>query len=281
MKTKSRFASSFVAPWCVLIAIFAASASSASAQTLIAHYNLSPTNPTVGNLFTDSSPTTEQTPSLTLSSAGGGAIRSTTVLSPDPTATTAASAFFDGNGGRYVRNGTDFTGYTALTFDWHMMSTGTADGVHTVFGSGSSMNNAGSFRVNINPDQETLTVQHRMAAGVLAQSTYSVAGLDDWQHYTVTIDNSVVTTDGHLSLWVGGQLQTPTTATISGTVTGAAFGSSWFVVGRYADGLTGNFTGYLQDFKIYSGTLIPEPASIALFIGLAGAAMVFVVRRRR
>lgn len=143
------------------------------------------------------------------------------------------------------------------------------------------MNNAGSFRVNINPDQETLTVQHRMAAGVLAQSTYSVAGLDDWQHYTVTIDNSVVTTDGHLSLWIGGQLQTPTTATISGTVTGAAFGSSWLVVGRYADGLTGNFTGYLQDFKIYSGTLIPEPASIALFIGLAGAAMVFVVRRRR
>lgn len=72
MKTKSRFASSFVAPWCVLIAVFAASASSASAQTLIAHYNLSPTNPTVGNLFTDSSPTTEQNPSLTLSSAGGG-----------------------------------------------------------------------------------------------------------------------------------------------------------------------------------------------------------------
>ncbi|EIQ01566.1 PEP-CTERM putative exosortase interaction domain-containing protein [Opitutaceae bacterium TAV1] len=275
MKTNPRFAASTFAAWCGLTVLLVASAGNAFAQKIetIALYDFSDAT----NLFKDSSGGTD----LSLSKPASGVSQSTDHSSAAPT---EYSASFSGTQAASYKT-IDFSSYTALTFDWYMKAaTPTADSV--LFQSNANTNSVGFFRVALLASEQegtaTLKVSHKLAGTNWSTTEWTLSSLSSWQNYTLTIDNSIVGAAGHVRLLINGIEQATTASTWAGSVAGTFCPSTNFYMGT-ANSSASPFTGYLQNVEIYSGTPVPvpEPASIALLLGLAGVAIAFAVRCRR
>ncbi|AHF93314.1 glycosyltransferase family 1 [Opitutaceae bacterium TAV5] len=273
MKTNPRFAASTFAAWCGLAALLVASAGNALAQKIetIALYDFSDAT----NLFKDSSGGTD----LSLTKPASGVSQSTDHSSAAPT---EYSASFSGTQTAAYK-AIDFSSYTALTFDWYMKATTpTADSV--LFQSNANTGTTGFFRVALlasaQEDTATLKVSHKLTGNNWSTTEWTLTSLSSWNNYTLTIDNSIVGSSGHVRLLVNGVEQTTTASTWQGDVAGVFCSSTNFYMGT-ANSSASPFTGYLQYVEIYSGTPVPEPATAALLIGLAGVAIAFAVRCRR
>jgi hypothetical protein len=281
MKTNARFASSssVATVRCALVALIPllVSAGSAFAQKLetIALYDFSDAS----NLFKDTSGKNNN-----LSKPASGVTQSEEHSDAAPT---EYSASFSGSQGAAYK-AIDFSGYTALTFDWYMKTAApAADSV--LFQSNANLNTTGFFRVALlastQEDTATLKVSHKLDGSNWSTTEWTLTSLSSWKNYTLTIDNSITGSSGHVRLLINGIEQKTTAVTWSGSVAGTFSGSTNFYMGT-ANSSASPFTGYFQNVEIYSGTPplpsgIPEPATAALLIGVAGVVIAFAVRCRR
>lgn len=244
----------------------------------VAHYTFS----NASSLFADSSGN-----GFTLNGTGvaGAVSQSTTEFSPS--ASTIYSAYFNGAQTGAASRQINFSNYSALTFDWHMK----VDPVdvqsvnRTVMQLGPLSSSGNAVLIQLRWDSAnsaaSLYVSHRLSSGY-AISSYLISDVGDWNNYTLTINNSVQTPGGHISLLYNGvALASISSSYQSGSTAGFVTNSSFTYLGNNGSSVNAPFKGYLQDLEIYSGTPIPEPASAVALIGMAGAFVGFGARRRR
>ncbi len=279
MKPKTCFMFSIVAACCVLAALFATGSAHAQKVETIALYDFKDTT----SIFKDVGGK-----NISLSNPKSGVTQSTTEYST--AAPTTVSAYFGGaqtdGGARQI----NFSTYTALTFDWHMKADAEANRTNTLFQSGYQSDLAGAVVIQLNWNAQataaTLHVVHRLTgAAKWAMVDFAITDPSSWKNYTLTIDNSVLTTTGHISLLLDGIAQTASTSRVDSgeSVTGKFLTNSQYsYLGKGPTASPNPFKGYLQNFEIYSGTPtpVPEISSISLLIGLASFVTFALLRRR-
>ncbi len=276
MKTNARFAFSPLAVVRHALAVLLiASASSAFAQKLdtIALYSFSDSSSTA-NLFLDSSGNGNN---LTWTGTPTGVAQSSQHNNAAPT---DVSVYFPLTHGVAYKAIT-LSNYTALTFDWHMKTDATRSAENVVFQLGSSNTATGFLSIRLLANTAStptiLRISHKLSNGYDI-TEFTIPEPSSWVNYALTINNSI-TGAGHISLQINGVAQTGTVNT-AGTVAGTFYNE--LRIGA-ATSTSNPFTGYLQNVELYSGTPtpVPEPATTAVLIGLAGAALVLIARRRR
>ncbi|WP_052361853.1 PEP-CTERM sorting domain-containing protein [Geminisphaera colitermitum] len=277
--TRAMLASALSLPVFALALATLATPNAAHAQKLetIALYDFS--NAT--NIFEDASGKKNH-----LSKPTSGVSQSTTEYST--AAPTEYSAYFDGTQTTGGAKQINFSTYTALTFDWHMKAAAMNDKTYQIFQTGYQSDLAGCVTINLvmNADSTSaeLRISHRLAeASSWGMASFTIAAPTSWKHYELTIDNSDNTATGHITFSLNGIVQTAISSSYSVGKTGSFVTTSQYSrIGRNgANTDVNSFKGYLQNFEIYAGTPtpVPEPATTAMLIGLAGALLAFIARR--
>ncbi|AHF92711.1 glycosyltransferase family 1 [Opitutaceae bacterium TAV5] len=279
MKSNSRFTSfsppSLLPFWCISTAVMVACVNPAFAQKLetIALYDFN--DPT--RLFKDVSGNNRHL------SEQSAVSQSTTEYSG--AAPTTVSAYFNGTQNGAARE-INFSSYTALTFDWYMkanpadLSTEGDSGQRVLLQTGFQEDVTGGVSVYLRKESGNilLRVVHRTSTGWIG-AHFLLDDLLSWNNYTLTIDNSKTSKDDHISLFINGVSQTAVSSTYTGLVGSFVSGGYTYLGNNQAKNRP--FIGYLQNFEIYSGTPIPEPATAAMLIGVAAAVLMLAGHRYR
>lgn len=236
--------------------------------TTIAHYDFTDASNVPSSLFRDSSGNNYN---LTFAGSSTGIAQSTNVSPDAPTSVSLSLPQTHG----VAYGSVNLSTHTAIEFNWYMQTDATRAADNVIFQLGSNSTVAGfvSIRLVANTvgNPTTFRISQRLSNNNFATADFTLNDPSSWQNYSLTIDNSIIGAN-RFSLMLNGVEQTAS-AFVAPSVAGTFFNE--LRVGAASS--TGSpFTGYLQDFYLYSVVPIPEPGTWMLGLAMVG----FLVFRR-